>query len=90
MDPFPGFAVYGATKAWVNIFTHALAGEGKKAGIKVFGVGPGAVETQMLRKPFPDFPADQALQPDDIAGAVEWLLDERCVHMTGQTIYVRR
>ncbi len=89
-DPFPGFAVYGATKAWVNVFTQALAGEGKKVGIKVFAVGPGAVETELLRKNFPGFPAAQTLQPDDIAGAVEWLLDDRCRHMTGQTLYVKK
>jgi NAD(P)-dependent dehydrogenase (short-subunit alcohol dehydrogenase family) len=89
-DPFPGFALYGATKAWVNVFSRALAAEGKEAGIKVFAVGPGAVETRMLRKAFPEFPADQTLQPDDIAAAVEWLLDERAEHMTGQTLYVRK
>lgn len=87
-DPFPGFAVYGGSKAWVNVFTQALAGEGKKVGIKVFAVGPGAVETDALRRAFPTFPAAQTLQPDDIAGAVEWLLDERCRYMTGQTLYV--
>ena len=45
-----------------------LTAEGKSFGIKVFAVAPGAVETQMLRKPFPDFPAEKALQPDDVAG----------------------
>lgn len=90
VDPFPGFALYGATKAWVNVFTRALAAEGRQAGIKVFAVGPGAVETDMLRKAFPDFPADQTLQPADVAAAVEWLLDARAEHMTGQTIYVKK
>ncbi|HSW46869.1 MAG TPA: SDR family oxidoreductase [Phycisphaerae bacterium] len=89
-DPFPGFALYGATKAWVNVFTRALAAEGRADGIRVFAVGPGAVETEMLRKAFPDFPADQTLQTDDIATAVEWMLDERTRYMTGQTIYVKK
>lgn len=89
-DPFPGFSLYGATKAWVNTFTQALAEEGKPFGVRAFGVGPGAVETQMLRGAFPSFPADQTLQPDDIAAAVEWLLDERARHTTGQTIYVKK
>ena len=89
-DPFPGFAAYGATKAWVNTFTRGLADEGREHGIKVFAVGPGAVETQMLRGPLPDFPAEKTLRPDDVAGMVEWLLDERCQYATGQTIYVRK
>jgi len=90
IDPFTGFAAYGATKAWVNTFMHGLADEGRAHGIKVFAVAPGAVETQMLRGPFPDFPAEKTLQPDDVAGMVEWLLDERCQYATGETIYVRK
>lgn len=90
LDPFPGFAAYGATKAWVNTFTQALAGEGKEHGITVFGIGPGAVDTAMLRQAFPKFPAEKTLQPEHIAEAIEWILDDRCRHMTGQTIYVRK
>jgi NAD(P)-dependent dehydrogenase (short-subunit alcohol dehydrogenase family) len=48
VDPFPGFSLYGATKAWVNAFTQALAGEGKPLGIRALCVGPGAVETRMF------------------------------------------
>lgn len=90
LDPFPGFAAYGATKAWVNTFTHSLANEGKPFGITAFALAPGAVETQALRGLFPDLPTEEALQPDDVAGVVELLLDERWRHATGQTIYVRR
>jgi len=89
-DPFPGISLYGADKAWVNVFTQALATVVKEVGIKVFAVGPGAVETRMLRKAFPEFPTEQTLKPDDIAAAVEWLLDERAEYMTGQTLYVRK
>jgi NAD(P)-dependent dehydrogenase (short-subunit alcohol dehydrogenase family) len=90
VDPFPGFAVYGAAKAWVNLFTQAIAAEGKPVGIRAFAVAPGAVETAMLRGAFPDFPADQTLSPDDVAGLVEALLDERCRYASGQTILIRK
>ncbi|HEY0010283.1 MAG TPA: SDR family oxidoreductase, partial [Tepidisphaeraceae bacterium] len=44
-DPFPGFAVYGAAKAGVNLLTRALAKEGQAAGIRVYAVAPSGVET---------------------------------------------
>jgi len=90
VDPFPGFAVYGACKAWVNLFTKAMADEGRPLGIRVFAVAPGAVETNMLRQNFPDVPASQTLDPDDVAELVEAVCDERMHYASGQTIFVRK
>ncbi len=90
IDPFPGFAAYGASKAWVNAWTKALAEEGKAHGIRVFAVAPGAVETRMLRDAFPEFPADQTLQPSDVADVVHALAQPSCQYVTGQTVFARR
>jgi len=90
VDPFAGFAAYGAAKAWVNAWTKALADEGRRLGIRVFSVAPGAVETRMLRDPFPTFPADQTLRPADVADAVHALTQPGCRYATGQTVFVRR
>ncbi|MFQ5415397.1 MAG: SDR family NAD(P)-dependent oxidoreductase [Phycisphaerae bacterium] len=90
IDPFPGFSAYGASKAWVNAWTRGLADEGKPVGIRVFAVAPGAVETRMLRDAFPDFPAEQALQPADVADIVFTLAQPACRHATGQTVVVRK
>ncbi len=89
-DPFPGLVPYGATKAFVNLLTKGLAEEGRKHNIVVIGVGPGAVETRMLRASFPDLPADQVLQPDAIADVIVSLTGSEFRHCTGQTIYVRK
>ncbi len=89
-DPFPGFAVYGATKAWVNTFSQALASEGKESGVRVFSVAPGAVETPLLRSLFPDLPAEQTLDPDEVAAMVETLLDPACRYASGQTVYIQK
>lgn len=89
-DPFPGLAVYGASKAWVNAWTKGLAEEGRTSGIRVFAVAPGAVETRMLRDAFPDFPRDQTLKPDDIADVVFALTRPECRHATGQVVYVKK
>ena len=74
VDPFPGFSIYGASKAWLELLTRALAAEGVDDNIRVCAVRPGAVETSLLRGLFPDFPAEQCVTPQRIAEAV-W----RCV-----------
>jgi glucose 1-dehydrogenase len=89
-DPFPGFAAYGGAKAFVNVYTKALAAEGAARGIRVFAIAPGAVETTMLRNPFPDFPADKTLSPDDVAALVETLLSPACRYISGQTITIKK
>ena len=90
VDPFPGLAAYGATKAWVNAWTKGLADEGKEHGIRVYAVAPGAVETPMLRGAFPEFPAEQALAPSDVAELVHMLCQPACRHVTGQTVFIKK
>lgn len=70
VDPFPGFSLYGASKAWIELLTQALATEGTDLGIRVCSVRPGAVETPLLRGLFPDFPSGQCVSPDKVAAAV--------------------
>jgi NAD(P)-dependent dehydrogenase (short-subunit alcohol dehydrogenase family) len=91
IDPFPGFAVYGAAKAWVNIFTRALADELAPHGIRVYAVAPGAVETDMLRKNFPTFPKEKTMAPDEVAAAIDALLHaEGLKHASGETVFLRK
>ncbi len=89
-DPFPGLGAYGATKAYVNLLTKALATEGKPHNIRAFAIGPGAVETEMLRASFPEFPADQTLPARAIADMVLLLTQPPCKYSSGQTIYVSK
>jgi NAD(P)-dependent dehydrogenase (short-subunit alcohol dehydrogenase family) len=90
IDPFPGFGLYGATKAFVEALTRGLAAEGREFGIRVHAIGPGAVDTQMLRGPFPDFPADQCLSPEQIAESVYTTTLAGNEYAVGQTLYVRK
>lgn len=69
VDPFPGFNVYAAAKAGVNLFTQASAKEGESHGIRAYAVAPGCVETPMLRSLF-DTEAvkpEQCLSPEAVA-----------------------
>jgi NAD(P)-dependent dehydrogenase (short-subunit alcohol dehydrogenase family) len=90
VDPFPGFSVYGACKAWVNLFTKAAADEGRPLGIRVYCVAPGAVETRLLRGLFPDFPAEQTLAPAEVAALIGSLCAEPLRSASGQTLFVRK
>ena len=84
------FAAYGAAKAWVNLWSKALADEGRAYGIRVFAVAPGAVETQMLRGAFPDFPSNETLQPSDVADVIHALAQPACRYVSGQTVFVKK
>lgn len=70
VDPFPGFSIYGASKAWLDLLTQALGVEGQEFGIRIYSVRPGAVETPLLRGLFPDFPPDQCASPQQVAQLV--------------------
>ena len=89
-DPFPGFAHYGAAKAAVNLFSQAAAREGQGDNIRVYALGPGAVDTSMLRGAFPDFPDEDALKPKDVAEVAVQLAASNARYLSGQTVYVTR
>lgn len=90
VDPFPGFSVYGSSKAWIDLFTVALGNEGKECGIQVFSIRAGAVETPLLRGLFPDFPADQAIHPERIADVIWMLFQKEMKPASGQAIVVKQ
>ncbi len=46
-QPFPHFAVYAASKAFVLSFTEALAEEVRGSGVRVLALCPGAAKTEM-------------------------------------------
>jgi NADP-dependent 3-hydroxy acid dehydrogenase YdfG len=68
--PQPGKAAYSASKAGLNAFAAALAGEVDREGIAVHVVTPAPVATPMLDDVhFPMIP----LAADDVAAAIVWL-----------------
>lgn len=90
IDPFPGFSLYGATKAWIELLTVALAREGRELGIRTYCVRPGAVETPMLRGLFADFPADQAVSPKSVADLIAACCLPELACSSGQVIGISR
>jgi NAD(P)-dependent dehydrogenase (short-subunit alcohol dehydrogenase family) len=74
----------------VNLFTKAIADEGRPLGIRAYSVALGAVETRMLRGLFPKFPREQTLSPEDVAVFLGNLCEEPMRYATGQTFFLKK
>ena len=46
--PAPNQNAYGSTKAWIRVFTLALASEYKNSGVGIYTLQPGLMETDLL------------------------------------------
>ncbi|GAA4009071.1 SDR family oxidoreductase [Allokutzneria multivorans] len=94
----PGeYVHYAASKAATDAMTVGLAKELAKDGIRVNGVAPGTVHTRIhADMGDPDrpnrvasrIPLGRAGQPEEIAGAVSWLLSPDASFTTGTTIRI--
>ncbi len=75
----PHGCAYGATKAGLASFSRSLFDEARKYGIKAVTMFPDMTQTNLYRNA--DFrEGDEAasyLLPNDVADAVEWILDQR-------------
>jgi NAD(P)-dependent dehydrogenase (short-subunit alcohol dehydrogenase family) len=89
-----GHAPYVAAKAGVVGLTRALAREFGPSGIRVNAVAPGPTETRMLADEeitseyLATIPLRRIGRPEDIAGAVAFLLSEDAAWITGQVLGV--
>ncbi|MEU9718325.1 glucose 1-dehydrogenase [Streptomyces sp. NPDC047976] len=94
----PGdYVHYAATKAAVDALTLGLSKELGPDRIRVNGVAPGIIETGMhAAMGDPDRPAKAAAgiplgrpgQPEEVAGAIAWLLSEDASYTTGAVLRV--
>jgi NAD(P)-dependent dehydrogenase (short-subunit alcohol dehydrogenase family) len=73
-NPFVGGAAYCASKAGLNAFSEALMQELRPSNIRVSYILPGSVATGFSGRA-PDAGSDWKLSPDDVAQAIEDLLD---------------
>ena len=88
---------YAAAKAGVDALTHGLAQEVGARGIRVNGVAPGIVRTDIhaaagdpgrLDRVAPNVPVGRVGEPEEVAEAVAWLLGDSCPYATGATLRV--
>lgn len=88
---------YAAAKAGVDALTVGLAAEVAARGIRVNGVAPGIVRTDIhaaagapdrLERVADRVPMGRAGEPEEIAEAIAWLLGDSCPYATGATLRV--
>lgn len=96
--PLRDRAIYAITKAAVTMLVKSLALELSPMGIRVNGIAPGAILTDMNRGVLRDpeqrerllarIPMGRLGDPEDIAGPVAFLASSDAAYVNGSTLYV--
>jgi NAD(P)-dependent dehydrogenase (short-subunit alcohol dehydrogenase family) len=91
-DPFPGLGAYGAAKAGLNMLTLAAGREGKDAGIRVVGISPAAVDTEMFHGLMGGkaIPPGVMLEVEDVVSLVWEAIGGALKYCSGETVFVHR
>ena len=99
--PVPNQNAYGSTKAWIRVFTLALASEYKDSGVGVYAFQPGLMDTNLLTKIVTFKPYEKRLRgfmpfliraagkkPEVAARKVLWLVSSATDGKTGLDVSV--
>lgn len=96
----PGGAAYCAAKAAIHSLTKSIAQEFAPDGIRINALGPGPIDTPILKSGRTDeeyaqahkrladnLPIGRLGRPEEVAAVVDFLLSERSSYITGQIVH---
>ena len=98
-NPIEGRVAYGTAKAGLMMLTEALGIEWARRGVRVVGVAPAVVMTDMVRKGLEEgtatveayelrTPMRRLGTPDEVADAVLYLASDEASYITAETLRV--
>lgn len=88
-SPQPWLSVYSATKAAVLAFSRSTQKEVAGQGIGVTALAPGFVDTPMTEFVKGQVPAEEMIQPTDLAAAVRFLLATSPYCVVPEIVFLR-
>jgi len=74
VEGYPGWGLYGASKAGLDLMTRVWSAELQGSGVRVVAVDPGDMDTDMHRAADPDADPSTLRRPEDVAVALAGLL----------------
>lgn len=94
----PAIATYSMSKGGMNMLTSVASVALAPHGIRVVGIGPGTIATEMVKQAIftsdeahntvlSRTPAGRCGEPDEIASVASFLASDDASYITGQTIY---
>jgi len=97
-DTIPDWVNYAASKGGVKMFIRSLGLELAPKKIRVVGISPGAIQTDINKEEWSKpggleemnelIPANRIGQPEEIGHLAAWLLSDEADYITATTIYI--